>query len=210
MIISEKMETPIYYTTDAALKKAKSVTVTWRQVLEATVISLTSDSTGTAAVTDYTASQTTVTASNLISNMTGASPVTESWNQTLTGTALNLTSNTTLEDAVTVAEPWKVWLIGLCLVLLTFVTLAGNLFVIAAFIFEKKLQTPFNIYIVNLAFTDFLTGLIAMPINAAEILLGYWPFDDVRFPLFCIEFYCILGVENNSCQACSQNKKFYC
>ena len=32
-------------TTESALKKAKSMTVTWKQALEATVISLTSNST---------------------------------------------------------------------------------------------------------------------------------------------------------------------
>ena len=189
------METLINFTTEAALKKAKSKTVTWKQALEATVISLASNSTETAAaaVTDLTTSKTTLAASSLISNVTGASPVPESWNQTLTVTALNLTSNTTLADAAEVAAPWKVWLMGLGLVLLISLTVVGNLAVMAAFVFEKNLQTPFNIYIVNLAFTDFLTGLIAMPINAAEILLGYWPFDDVGFTLIYIEFYYCFG-----------------
>ena len=188
-------------TTESALKKAKSMTVTWRQALEATVISLTSNSTGTvaAAVTDLTASQ---TALNLTTNMTGASSVTKPWNQTLTASALNLTRNTTLTDAVAGAAPWKMWLIGLCLALLTFVTFAGNLVVMAAFVFEKKLQTPFNIYIFNLAVTDFFIGLIAMPINAAEVLFGYWPFDDVSFILIYIEHYYCFGVYSNSCQAC--------
>ena len=198
------METPINYTTEAALKKAKSTTVTWRQVLEATVISLTSDSTGTAAaaVTDLTASQMTLTASNLTTNMTGASPVTESWNQTLTETPLNLTSNTTLEEAAAIAAPWKVFLMGLGLVLVLSLTIIGNLAVMVAFVFEKKLQTPFNIYIVNLAVTDFFIGLIAMPLNAAEILFGYWPFDDVSFTLINIESYYCFGIDSNSCQAC--------
>ncbi|XP_041478667.1 alpha-2Db adrenergic receptor-like [Lytechinus variegatus] len=45
----------------------------------------------------------------------------------------------------------------------------GNLFVIAAVIFSKRLQTTTNVFIVNLAVSDFLTALF-LPVHASTLL----------------------------------------
>ncbi|KAK7484144.1 hypothetical protein BaRGS_00024633, partial [Batillaria attramentaria] len=42
----------------------------------------------------------------------------------------------------------------------------------------KRLQTVFNLYIVNLAFTDISVALGAMSFYTTENILGYWPFGE--------------------------------
>ncbi|KAG0728187.1 Alpha-1D adrenergic receptor [Chionoecetes opilio] len=56
-------------------------------------------------------------------------------------------------------------------------TVIGNLMVILAVRMEKKLQTPFNYYIVNLAFTDMNVGLSVMSLFMFYNLYDYFPFN---------------------------------
>ena len=56
------------------------------------------------------------------------------------------------------------------------VTIFGNLLVILSFVFERRLLQPFNLYILNLAVTDFFVGMTAMTFYSLDTLLGYWPF----------------------------------
>lgn len=42
----------------------------------------------------------------------------------------------------------------------------------------KRLQTIFNMYIVNLALTDIMVALTAMTFYSTETTLGYWPFGE--------------------------------
>lgn len=55
-------------------------------------------------------------------------------------------------------------------------TVLGNLMVILSVKMEKKLQTPFNFYIVNLAFTDMNVGLSVMSLFMVYNLYDYFPF----------------------------------
>ncbi|XP_042856222.1 uncharacterized protein LOC122242871 [Penaeus japonicus] len=55
-------------------------------------------------------------------------------------------------------------------------TVLGNLMVILSVKMEKKLQTPFNYYIVNLAFTDMNVGLSVMSLFMINNLYDYFPF----------------------------------
>lgn len=55
-------------------------------------------------------------------------------------------------------------------------TVLGNLMVILSVKMEKKLQTPFNYYIVNLAFTDMNVGLSVMSLFMIYNLYDYFPF----------------------------------
>ncbi|KAK3860850.1 hypothetical protein Pcinc_033122 [Petrolisthes cinctipes] len=56
-------------------------------------------------------------------------------------------------------------------------TVLGNLMVILAVKMEKKLQTPFNYFIVNLAFTDMNVGLSVMSFFMVYNLYDYFPFS---------------------------------
>jgi hypothetical protein len=49
--------------------------------------------------------------------------------------------------------------------LIAIVTVIGNLFVIIAFIKEKKLRKRRNFYIASLAVADFLVGLLSIPLS---------------------------------------------
>lgn len=55
-------------------------------------------------------------------------------------------------------------------------TVLGNLMVILSVKMEKKLQTPFNYYIVNLAFTDMNVGISVMSLFMIYNLYDYFPF----------------------------------
>lgn len=62
------------------------------------------------------------------------------------------------------------------LVLITVTTIVGNAIVIIVFLDNKKLRTPFNYYIFNLALADILVGVIAMPgFTMYNLFSGSWP-----------------------------------
>jgi histamine receptor H3 len=66
---------------------------------------------------------------------------------------------------------------GIVMVTLTFFAIFGNVMTIAAFVRDKGLRSVYNMYLVNLAVTDLLTGLISMPFSAVYDLKTYsWPF----------------------------------
>ena len=56
-------------------------------------------------------------------------------------------------------------------------TVFGNALVLLSVYFEKKLQTPFNFYLVNLALTDLNVGLSVMTMFIIYNLYEYFPFD---------------------------------
>ena len=68
-------------------------------------------------------------------------------------------------------------LIGTLLIL--FETVIGNVLVIAAIISDKKLQTPFNYYIMNLAMCDMNVGLSVMTLFVAHNLYEFFPFNTI-------------------------------
>ncbi|TPP62611.1 5-hydroxytryptamine receptor 1 [Fasciola gigantica] len=69
-------------------------------------------------------------------------------------------------------------IIGFILVLIAIGTAGGNFLVILAVALVKKLQTPSNILIVSLAFSDFLVGILVLPFSIIDALKGYWPFNE--------------------------------
>ena len=75
-------------------------------------------------------------------------------------------------------------LIAITLTTLDIVTIFGNLIVLIAFLVDNKLRQPFNLFIMNLAVTDFLVAITAMPFYTIDTLLGYWPFGQVSFQNF--------------------------
>lgn len=78
-------------------------------------------------------------------------------------------------------------------------TVFGNVLVLLAFAFEKKLRSNFNLYLLNLAVTDLLVALTAMPLYTVDYILAYFPFDQVRNKMFSFGVLVqILSVENGS------------
>ncbi|KAL3316371.1 5-hydroxytryptamine receptor 7 [Cichlidogyrus casuarinus] len=57
-------------------------------------------------------------------------------------------------------------------------TAGGNFLVVLAVYLVKKLQTPSNLLIVSLAFSDLLVGLLVMPFSIIDFMTGYWPFNE--------------------------------
>ena len=88
------------------------------------------------------------------------------------------------EVASTTASPqgvplWSKTLTGLSLAIVILLTVGGNAVVIMAYVTEKKMRTNFGMYVVNLAFTDFMVGLTGMTVYLIDYMLGYWPFGEV-------------------------------
>ena len=91
----------------------------------------------------------------------------------------NITNtNVTIEELNMVIE-WSGSKVGIMLASLAILmeTVTGNFLVIVAVITEKKLQTPFNYYIVNLAISDMNVGMSVMSLFIVYNLYGFFPFD---------------------------------
>ncbi|BHF61444.1 5-hydroxytryptamine receptor 7 [Sparganum proliferum] len=76
--------------------------------------------------------------------------------------------------------------LGILLVLLTIGTAGGNMLIMLAVFLVRKLRSPTNLLIVNLALTDFLVSILVMPFATAYQLLGYWPFNQGICDLYSI------------------------
>ncbi|XP_045210976.2 muscarinic acetylcholine receptor M3-like [Mercenaria mercenaria] len=74
---------------------------------------------------------------------------------------------------------WDKALVAFVLYAITITTIVGNVLVLVAVKMNKKLQTTFNYYIVNLAITDVAVAITAMSFMATHTFLGYWPFGEV-------------------------------
>lgn len=66
--------------------------------------------------------------------------------------------------------------IAIVLTAITLVCLVGNLLVMVAVCLVRRLRTPSNYLIANLAVADWLVGLLVMPWAIAYDVLGRWPF----------------------------------
>ncbi|XP_048775409.2 histamine H3 receptor-like [Ostrea edulis] len=84
----------------------------------------------------------------------------------------NLTSDEDEEFPLSVTIPS-----GVVILALIFFAIFGNVMTIAAFVKDKGLRSVYNMYLVNLAVTDLMLGLISMPFYAVYTLRSYsWPF----------------------------------
>ncbi|XP_042310090.1 histamine H2 receptor [Sceloporus undulatus] len=71
---------------------------------------------------------------------------------------------------------WEKVLIGIVLTVLVVVTVCGNVMVCLVVSFNRKLRSLTNCFIVSLAFTDLLLGLLVLPFSATyEIFSHEWP-----------------------------------
>ena len=69
--------------------------------------------------------------------------------------------------------------LGCLLSCLSIFTVCGNILVLYAIQTEKNLRTVSNLFILSLAFADLAVGLFVMPLSAATIIAGRWPFSSV-------------------------------
>ncbi|KAL2728656.1 muscarinic acetylcholine receptor DM1 isoform X1 [Vespula squamosa] len=60
-------------------------------------------------------------------------------------------------------------------IILSLVTVVGNIMVMISFKIDKQLQTISNYFLFSLAVADFAIGLISMPLFTVYTVLGYWP-----------------------------------
>ena len=67
--------------------------------------------------------------------------------------------------------------LGFILSTLALFTVCGNILVLYAIQTEKNLRTVSNLFILSLAFADLAVGLFVMPLSAASIVTGRWPFS---------------------------------
>ncbi|MEE6479704.1 hypothetical protein FKM82_012342 [Ascaphus truei] len=67
-------------------------------------------------------------------------------------------------------------LIGVILVLIIITTICGNVVVCLAVGFDRRLRSMTNCFIVSLAITDLLLGLLVLPFSALNLLHEEWPF----------------------------------
>ncbi|CAF3832823.1 unnamed protein product [Rotaria sordida] len=72
-------------------------------------------------------------------------------------------------------------IIGICLSLIAFITALGNIVVLLAFYFDKKLRTINDYFILNMAIADFLVGFFCIPFYIPFSITQSWPFGR----LFC-------------------------
>ncbi|CAF3865231.1 unnamed protein product [Rotaria sp. Silwood1] len=70
-------------------------------------------------------------------------------------------------------------LLGFLLFSLSIFTIFGNFLVLYAIRIEKRLRAVSNLFILSLAFADFIVGIFVMPLSAANIIFGQWPFSFV-------------------------------
>ncbi|XP_062571650.1 muscarinic acetylcholine receptor M2-like [Saccostrea cucullata] len=75
--------------------------------------------------------------------------------------------------------PWSKIALGVFLYFIVLVTIFGNILVLVAVKSNKRLQTVFNFYVVNLALTDVLVAVTAMSFYTLDNILGYWPFGRI-------------------------------
>ncbi|XP_063970124.1 histamine H3 receptor-like [Lytechinus pictus] len=79
------------------------------------------------------------------------------------------------------------WSVPLILTAIALITVIGNIFVVLAYFRDPKIRiTVANIYILNMAISDFLVGAVIMSVNLAWVILDYWPFGEVFCKLWCI------------------------
>ncbi|XP_053575250.1 histamine H2 receptor [Bombina bombina] len=83
-----------------------------------------------------------------------------------------------LKDSVVTC--WKTVLynvlIGVVLILIIIITICGNVVVCLAVGFDRRLRSMTNCFIVSLAITDLLLGLVVLPFSALDLLYEEWPF----------------------------------
>ncbi|XP_050462551.1 5-hydroxytryptamine receptor 2A-like [Cataglyphis hispanica] len=86
-------------------------------------------------------------------------------------------ANATVENPIFIDAPIILTAIVLCLLIL--ITIVGNLFVIAAIVLERNLQSVANYLIVSLAVADLMVACLVMPLGAVYEINSGWSLGPV-------------------------------
>ncbi|CAF3454927.1 unnamed protein product [Rotaria socialis] len=98
-----------------------------------------------------------------------------------------MSMNETIQSSITDANTSTIFVeklfqritLGCILSSLSIFTVCGNILVLYAIQTEKNLRTVSNLFILSLALADLSVGLFVMPLSAANIIAGRWPFSSV-------------------------------
>ncbi|VEL21384.1 unnamed protein product [Protopolystoma xenopodis] len=96
---------------------------------------------------------------------------------TVNPTIQTMFSNETCSSEPNYSLPVTI-IVCIILLLIVMVTAGGNFLVILAVFLVKKLQTPSNLLIVSLAFSDFFVALLVLPFGIITVLCKEWPFNE--------------------------------
>ncbi|XP_067391685.1 histamine H2 receptor [Emydura macquarii macquarii] len=82
-------------------------------------------------------------------------------------------------------NPAQKMLVGLVLSVLIVMTIGGNMVVCLAVSFNRRLRSLTNCFIVSLAVTDLLLGLLVLPFSAIYELTSQWHFGTTLCNIYC-------------------------
>ena len=96
--------------------------------------------------------------------------------------ANNSANNT---DVIRLGLPtWQLVLWGTLTAITSITTVIGNLVVILSFVIERTLRQPTNFFILSLAVSDLLIGLLSMPFYTIYLLAQHWMLGPVLCDLW--------------------------
>ena len=78
-------------------------------------------------------------------------------------------------------------IISLIVIIIIIVTVIGNILVVLAYIRDPHLRANVgNLFIVNLAITDFTVGAFSLTLNLSRFIKGFWPHGEVLCKLWIV------------------------
>ncbi|ESN92309.1 hypothetical protein HELRODRAFT_140634, partial [Helobdella robusta] len=78
----------------------------------------------------------------------------------------------------------------------------GNVLVVLAVYYKRKLQSMFNCFLVSLALSDMMSAMFVMPLSILRTCVGKWPLPLPKF--VCVTWYSldVLFTSSTICHLC--------
>lgn len=92
-----------------------------------------------------------------------------------------LSGNESVDTADVTADIIGVGFVAVPMILLSMVTIVGNVLVVLSIFTYKPLRNVQNFFLVSLAVSDLAVAILVMPFHVSNYILGYWIFG----PIFC-------------------------
>ncbi|CAF0773094.1 unnamed protein product [Rotaria sordida] len=95
---------------------------------------------------------------------------------------LSSTTTTTTATVITETKYYPFWLLVIVAVfggVTSVLTVLGNILVMLAFFLDRQIRQPTNYFILSLSVSDFLIGLLSMPILTIYIYAKEWPLNAI-------------------------------